>query len=64
MPPQIEQVVHSGMLLRLETCAETLELLQRKGIEVRVAETREAVAIYNELADSGAAVGGLFHSTC
>ena len=57
-------VLSRGMQLRLETCAETLELLQRKGIEVRVAETREAVAIYNELADSGAAVGGLFHSTC
>jgi hypothetical protein len=57
-------VLSRGMLLRLETCAETLQLLQRKGIEVRVAETREAAAIYNELADSGAAVGGLFHSTC
>jgi len=57
-------VLSRGMLLRLETCAETLQLLQRKGIEVRVAETREAATIYNELADSGAAVGGLFHSTC
>jgi hypothetical protein len=57
-------VLSRGMLLRLQTCAETLELLQRRGIEVRVAETREATAIYNELAESGAAVGGLFHSTC
>ena len=57
-------VLSRGMLLRLETSAETLELLQRRGIEVRIAETREAAAIYNELADSGAAVGGLFHSTC
>jgi len=57
-------VLSRGMLLRLETCPETLALLERQGIEVRVAETREAAAIYNELAASGAAVGGLFHSTC
>ena len=57
-------VLSRGMLLRLETCASTLELLEQKGIEVKVAETREAAAIYNELAAGGAAVGGLFHSTC
>lgn len=57
-------VLSRGMLLRLETCPETLELLERRGVEVRVAETREAAGIYNELAASGAAVGGLFHSTC
>jgi hypothetical protein len=57
-------VLSRGMLLRLQTCTETLELLRRRGIEVRIAETREAAAIYNELAASGAAVGGLFHSTC
>lgn len=57
-------VLSRGMLLRLETCPETLELLEREGVEVRIAETREAAAIYNELAESGVAVGGLFHSTC
>ena len=57
-------VLSRGLLLRLETSPETLELLEREGVEVRIAETREAVAIYNELAENGVAVGGLFHSTC
>jgi hypothetical protein len=57
-------VLSRGMLLRLDTCAETLELLKSRNVEVRIAETSEAVAIYNQLAASGIAVGGLFHSTC
>lgn len=31
---------------------------------VFVAETKEAVEIYNGLVADGEAVGGLFHSTC
>ena len=57
-------VLSRGMHLRLETCPATLKLLEREGIEVKVAETREAAEIYNELAARGLAVGGLFHSTC
>ena len=57
-------VLSRGMMLRLETCPETLELLDREGIDVKVAETREAAEIYNELAARGIPVGGLFHSTC
>ena len=57
-------VLSRGMLLKLQTCAETLELLEREGIEVHVAETREAAEIYNALRARGLAVGGLFHSTC
>ena len=37
--------------------------LQEHAVEVHVRETREAVLIYNELADR-VPVGGLFHSTC
>ena len=57
-------VLSRGMLERLQTCPETLELLERKGIEVHVAETRQAAEIYNDLSDEGLPVGGLFHSTC
>ena len=57
-------VLSRGMQLRLQTCPETLELLQNRGIRVIVAETREAVETYNRLAAEGEAVGGLFHSTC
>jgi hypothetical protein len=33
-------------------------------VKHHILETREAAKLYNELAEQGAAVGGLFHSTC
>ena len=57
-------VLSCGKLLMLQTCPETLELLRSKGITIHVDETERAVEIYNELAASNDAVGGLFHSTC
>jgi len=57
-------VLSRGMLLRLQTCPETLDLLKGQGIDVRVEETAAAVEIYNDLAARGEPVGGLFHSTC
>jgi hypothetical protein len=56
-------VLSQGMELRLHVDPATLALLADRGVEVHVAETRAAVARYNELAGH-AAVGGLFHSTC
>jgi len=57
-------VLSRGMALRLGTCPATIEHLESQGIAVHVEETERAVGIYNELADSGQMVGGLFHSTC
>lgn len=57
-------VLSRGMLRRLKTCPETLELLERRGIDVRVEETSAAAGTYNSLAARGEPVGGLFHSTC
>lgn len=57
-------VLSRGMLLRLQTAAETVALLEARGVRVRIAETGAAVELYNELAGQGFAVGGLFHSTC
>lgn len=57
-------VLSRGMWLRLQTCQETLDLLDEKHILVHIAETKAAADIYNELASGGEAVGGLFHSTC
>ena len=51
------------MNLRLQTCPETLEILEREGIAVHVEETTTAVRLYNELRETEP-VGGLFHSTC
>jgi hypothetical protein len=56
-------VLTRGMQLVLQTCPETLKLLRDSGFPVHVVETREAVALYNELAERHA-VGGLFHTTC
>jgi hypothetical protein len=57
-------VLSRGMLLRLQTCPETLDLLKHMDVSVHVAETKEAAEIYNKLAGNNEAVGGLFHSTC
>jgi hypothetical protein len=56
-------VLSRGMLLRLQTCPETLQLLQDNGIRVHVEETKAAAEPYNRLA-AAEMVGGLFHSTC
>ena len=56
-------VLSRGMQLMLQTCPETLDLLKGRGVTVHVKETKEAVELYNELAEQEA-VGGLFHSTC
>ncbi len=57
-------VLSRGMWLALQTCQETIALLDDKHIPVHIAETKEAVKIYNDLVSDGEAVGGLFHSTC
>lgn len=57
-------VLSKGMLLQLQTCRETLEMLEERGIRVYVLETKKAAQMYNRLAEQGEAVGGLFHSTC
>jgi len=56
-------VLSRGMDLVLRTCPETFELLAGLGIPVYVEESRAAVQLYNELAQTKL-VGGLFHSTC
>jgi hypothetical protein len=56
-------VLSRGMQLRLEVDPATLALLDERGVKAHVAETREAVRLYNELAATQP-VGGLFHSTC
>jgi hypothetical protein len=56
-------VLSLGMDRQLQVDPATVEFLQERSIDVRIAETREAVKIYNELAAT-VQVGGLFHSTC
>jgi hypothetical protein len=56
-------VLGQGMQSLLQVPRSTIEYLEERSIEVHVAETREAVRIYNEMAGT-MTVGGLFHSTC
>ena len=56
-------VLSLGMQLQLQVDPRTLAYLDERGVAVHLAETTEAVRLYNELAAT-TAVGGLFHSTC
>ena len=57
-------VLSTGVNERLQVPAETQQALAEAGAEVEVLQTERAVERYNELAETGRAVGGLFHSTC
>lgn len=56
-------ILSRGMNERLQVQPETLRMLEERGIEFHVLQTRDAVRLYNELQDLHP-VGGLFHSTC
>ena len=57
-------VLSRGMLKMLHTSPAALALIKAKQIAVHIEPTKNAVKIYNQLAEKGIAVGGLFHSTC
>ena len=57
-------VLSQGMDKKLGVDPATLKFLGEKGVNVHIAETKEAVKLYNDLLRQGTAVGGLFHSTC
>jgi hypothetical protein len=56
-------VLSQGMNSQLQVHPATHCYLEQRSVTVQVAETREAVTIYNELTH-GTLVAGLFHSTC
>jgi hypothetical protein len=57
-------VLSQGMLLALQVQKTTVEWLAGRDIAVMIAETRQAVALYNRLVEEGLRVGALIHSTC
>ncbi len=57
-------VLARGMQLALHTCPETEQLLRSRGIEYHIAETKQAVDLFNRFMSEGRKVGGIFHSTC
>jgi hypothetical protein len=56
-------VLSQGMNKQLHVHPDTYRYLEERSITVRVAETREAVKIYNDLTER-TLVAGLFQSTC
>ncbi|HWE19540.1 MAG TPA: Mth938-like domain-containing protein [Hyphomicrobiaceae bacterium] len=58
-------VLSQGMLKRLGTCPETIELLllKQRRVSVHVLPTQDAVNLYNDLRKTEP-VAGLFHTTC
>jgi len=56
-------VLSQGMNKQLQVHPDTRRYLEERSITVHIAETREAVEIYNDLTE-GTLVAGLFHSTC
>jgi hypothetical protein len=56
-------VLSRGMDNQLQVHPDTCRYLDERSVTVHVAETREAVRIYNDLTE-GTLVAGLFHSTC
>lgn len=57
-------VLTRGMLLRLRVPDRVKQYLEAKGVDVVIASTKEGVKVYNEYAERGVRVAGLFHSTC
>ena len=56
-------VLSKGIMERLKVRPETLQMLEDRGIPVRVLQSEGAVAAYNELRETQP-VGALIHSTC
>jgi len=57
-------ILSRGQNKRLQVKKETEEYLRERDVDYHVAETREAVKLFNQLAKKGKRVGGLFHTTC
>lgn len=57
-------ILSKGVHERLQTCSDTLEMLETNGIETYVLQTEAAIETYNRLAAAGESVGALIHSTC
>lgn len=57
-------VIGTGYYGAMRVEERVVEHFKRRGAEVYVADTREAVRVYNELVQRGERVLGAFHLTC
>ncbi len=59
-----EVVIGTGYSGLMSVDDDVIQAFKKRGKEVHVARTREAVRIYNELVDKGKKVLAFFHLTC
>ncbi|MFN2356012.1 MAG: MTH938/NDUFAF3 family protein, partial [Desulfopila sp.] len=57
-------ILTTGRMRMLKVPKTIVDALKGQSIEVVVADTKKAIQLYNDYAEKGMAVGGLFHSTC
>lgn len=57
-------VLSRGVQEVLQVAPSVVVALEARGVKVHVAQTEQAVKLYNQLRATEPALGGLFHSTC
>ena len=57
-------IVGTGQSGVAKVSSQAQDLAQKKGIHLLIAETPDAVVLFNELVEQGKKVAGLFHLTC
>jgi hypothetical protein len=57
-------VLSTGVYEQLNVPETTINYLKDQNVQVEVAQTEQAIEVYNRLVRQGYAAGGLFHSTC
>lgn len=57
-------ILTTGRMGRLRVPQTTVDRLKDQSIEVVVVSTDKGIELYNQYAEKGESVGGLFHSTC
>jgi len=57
-------ILSRGQQNQLKTMPETEKYLKEKGVDYEILTTTKAIDRFNELAEQGRKVAGLFHTTC
>jgi len=56
-------ILSRGVIGRLKVNQTTIQLLEKRGVEIHIHRTAKAIKVYNELRENNL-VGALIHSTC
>ena len=56
-------ILSRGVMGRLKVNQRTIQLLEKRGVEIHIHRTAKAIKVYNELRENNL-IGALIHSTC